>query len=198
MVATTTEQTVPTPVGGHRRTGALGWVGQVVAWFVILGVGSILLVAVVVPRLAGGTAYVIETGSMRPDLPPGTLVVVRPGDPAAVAVGDVVTYQPRSGDPTVVTHRVETVGYDGTGGVRWQTRGDTSDVADPDWVLPAQLRGEVWYAVPYLGYAGALLTGDQRGLLTGLLVLGLVGYGLVQFRGALVERRGRRKARAPA
>jgi signal peptidase len=198
MVATTAERPVPTPVGEHRRTGALGWLGQVAAWFVILGVGSVLLVAVVVPRVAGGTAYVIETGSMRPDLPPGTLAVVRPGDPTDVAVGDVITYQPRSGDPAVVTHRVETVGYDGADGVRWQTKGDTNDLADPDWVVPAQLRGEVWYAVPYLGHAGALLTGDQRGLLTGLLVLGLVGYGLVQFRGALVERRGRRKAGGPA
>ncbi|KQW43035.1 hypothetical protein ASC77_22335 [Nocardioides sp. Root1257] len=189
MVATTPERTVPTSVGGHRRTGALGWVGQVAAWFVILAAGAVLVVAVVVPRLAGGTAYVIETGSMRPGLPPGTLVVVRSGDPADVALGDVITYQQRSGDPTVVTHRVVTIGYDGTGAVRWRTQGDANDVADPDWVVPEQLKGEVWYAVPYLGYAGALFTGDQRGLLTGLLVLGLVGYGLVQVRGALVERR---------
>jgi signal peptidase len=198
MAATTSVRTVSTPVGVHRRTSVLGWVGQVGAWFVILGVGSLLLAAVVVPRLAGGTAYVIETGSMRPDLPPGTLVVVRPGDPAEVAVGDVITYQPRSGDPTVVTHRVETIGYDGAGGVRWRTRGDTNAVADPSWVAPVQLKGEVWYAVPYLGQAGALFTGDQRGLLTGLLVLGLIGYGLVQFRGALVERRDRRRAGGPA
>ena len=195
MVATSPERTVPTSVGGHRRTGApgrvgwWGWVGQVAAWLVILAAGAVLLVAVVVPRVAGATPYVIETGSMRPGLPPGTLVVVRPGDPAAVGLGDVITFQRRSGDPTVVTHRVETIGYDGTGAVRWHTRGDANDAADPDWVVPAQLKGEVWYAVPYLGYAGALFTGDQRGLLIGLLVLGLVGYALVQLRGALVERR---------
>ena len=180
MVATVPERaTVDMGKVQPSTGGVLGWTAQVGSWLVILFVGAVLLVAVVVPRVAGATPYVIETGSMRPQLPPGTLVVDRVADPSEVAVGDVITYQLRSGDPTVVTHRVETVGYDGSGGVRWRTKGDSNDVTDRDWVVPEQLKGEVWYAVPYLGHAGALLTGGQRELMLGLLVLGLVGAGVL-------------------
>ena len=56
-------------------------------------VGATLLVALVVPRLAGATPYVVLTGSMQPKMPPGTLVVARPVDPMSIAPGDVVTYQ---------------------------------------------------------------------------------------------------------
>jgi signal peptidase len=172
-----------------RRRPALHVAGQLAAWCVMIGVGAVLLVAVVVPRLAGATPYIIETGSMTPSLPPGTLAVVRPVDPAGVRVGDVITFQLRSGDPTVVTHRVVAVGYDGTGQPRWHTQGDANGAVDDGWVRPRQLQGRVWYSVPYLGHAGALLDGDQRDLLVSLVALVLAAYAAVELHGAWVERR---------
>ena len=59
----------------------LTFVGRTLAWLVILGAVAVLLVAVVVPRVAGATPYTVLTGSMAPAYPPGTLVVVRPVDP---------------------------------------------------------------------------------------------------------------------
>src|SRR3954471_10758595 len=91
-----------------RLPGALRWVGLVLSWFVMLSVGATLLVALIVPRLAGATPYVIETGSMRPSMPPGTLVVVKPAQVGEIRAGDVMTYQVKSGESTVVTHRVVT------------------------------------------------------------------------------------------
>jgi signal peptidase len=161
----------------------------VLSWFVMLTIGAVLLVAFVVPRLAGGTTYVVETGSMRPGLPPGTLVVVKPADPTDIAAGDVITYQLRSGDPTVVTHRVITVGYDGAGEVRWRTQGDANNTADANWVMPEQLKGRLWYDVPYVGYGTSVVTNQQRGLVIGLIALGLGGYAVVQLSGAWRERR---------
>jgi signal peptidase len=169
--------------------GFLHWCGQVLAWLVMLGIGAMLLVALLVPRLAGATTYVIETGSMRPDLPPGTMVAVKPVDPATIATGDVITYQLRSGDATVVTHRVVSIGYDGTGAVRWRTQGDANGTADQNWVMPEQVKGTLWYSVPYLGHVTALASTQQRGLLVGLIALGLGGYAVVQLRGAWAERR---------
>ena len=54
---------------------ATGWLARTAAWFVILGIGAVVTVAVLVPRIGGGTPYVVLTGSMRPHMPPGTLVV---------------------------------------------------------------------------------------------------------------------------
>ena len=173
--------------------GWLSWVGQVFAWLLILGVGAVLAVALVVPRLAGATPYVIETGSMTPTMPPGTLVVVKPVAPDQIAPGDVVTYQIKSGDPTVVTHRVVKQGIDMTGQPRWRTQGDANNAVDASWVLPQQVRGKEWYAVPYLGYVTSFVTSQQRGFIGGLVILVLLGYAGNMFRRALRERRQTRK-----
>ena len=177
-----------------RGRGAWSWLGQVVAWFVMLSIGALLLVTFVVPRFAGATTYVVETGSMRPKLPPGTLVAVRPVDPAAISAGDVITYQIKSGDPTVVTHRVVSVGYDGTGQVQWRTQGDANNVADEKWVMPEQVRGRLWYAVPYVGRVTSFVSQQQRGALVGLVAIGLAGYAVVQLGGAWRDRRRKEPA----
>lgn len=176
---------------GWTLPGPLRWAGLVLSWSVVLGVCAAILAALIVPRLGGATPYVVETGSMRPDLPPGTLVVVRPVDQGAIAIGDVVTYQVESGKDRVVTHRVVATGIDATGQPRWRTQGDANDAADVGWVLPVQVQGRLWYAVPYLGHATSLVTGQQREVITVLVAVGLLGYGLVMFFGARRERRAR-------
>jgi signal peptidase len=170
-------------------SGLLRRLGVFLSWLVMLSIGATLVVALIVPRLAGATPYVIETGSMAPGMPPGTFVVVRPTPVADIAAGDVLTYQITSGDPTVVTHRVVQQGVDMTGQPRWRTQGDANDAADPSWVLPVQVKGTRWYSIPYLGYATSFVTNEQRGVITGLVVLGLVGYALAMFLGAVRERR---------
>jgi len=178
--------------------GAFRWVGLVLSWLVMLTIGATLVVALIVPRLAGATPYVIETGSMEPGMPPGTFLVVKPTPVAEIASGDVLTYQIESGDPTVVTHRVIEQGVDMTGQPRWRTQGDANDVADENWVLPIQVKGTRWYSIPYLGYATQLVTQDQRQLITALVVLGLVGYAGAMFRGAVKDRRRPAQAAEPA
>lgn len=173
------------------RTGSLARL--FLAWLVICALGAVLGVALVVPRLAGATPYVIETGSMRPGLPPGALVVVRPVDASRLAPGDVITYQLASGDPTVVTHRIVEQGIDATGTPRFRTQGDANDAADPGWVRPVQIKGERWYAVPLIGHATNLLTGAQRHLVLIGVVAFLLGYAAVMFAGDLRDRRTRRE-----
>ncbi|WP_235737294.1 S26 family signal peptidase [Nocardioides alcanivorans] len=90
-------------------------VGRILAWSWVVATTAVLVVAVVVPRLAGATPYTVVTGSMRPGLPPGTLAVVRPTPVEEIGIGDVITYQLESGKETVVTHRVVAVGLDATG-----------------------------------------------------------------------------------
>ncbi|WP_183092320.1 signal peptidase I [Nocardioides stalactiti] len=171
---------------------ALGFGRLVLAWCVILGAGSVLLAAVVVPRLVGATTYDVQTGSMRPGLPPGTLVVVRPVEPEQIGIGTVVTYQLVSGEPTVVTHRVVEVGVNHVTGDRlFRTQGDANDAVDPGLVRPVQVRGEVWYAVPYVGRLNDLFAG-RPGLPLLAVVAGLLGYAAWMFGGAARERRTRR------
>jgi signal peptidase I len=156
---------------------------------VILFVPAVVMVAVLVPRLAGATPYVVLTGSMQPQMPPGTLVVVKPVAAEEISTGAVLTYQIKSGEPTVVTHRVTSVGVDGKGELRFRTKGDANQEPDELLVMPAQIKGERWYYVPYLGYVTSLITGEQRRIGLVAAVLGLLGYAGAMFIGAARDRR---------
>jgi signal peptidase I len=164
---------------------------RTVSWAVFLVGIAVVAVAVVVPRVAGATPYTVLTGSMQPDLPPGTLVVTRPVAQEDLAIGDVVTYQLRSGEPTVVTHRVVGIGVDGAGDVVYRTQGDANDVSDPLPVRPEQIRGELWYAVPVVGRLGMLLDSDVRRLLVPVVGVGLLAYAGLRLLGEV--RRPRRR-----
>lgn len=171
--------------------GSLGWSGQVLAWLGILGVAVILTVAVLGPRLSGATPYTVLTGSMRPAYPPGTLVVVKPVDPDRIRVGDVVTYQLESGRPAVATHRVTEITHNLAGETRFTTQGDANESADAAQVCPAQVRGKVWYSVPYLGYVNDAITASQRQWAVLIVAIGLIGYAAAMFVAAFGERRPR-------
>lgn len=130
--------------------------------------------AVVVPLATGSQSYTILTPSMEPAYPPGTLVVVRPTDPESIRIGNVITYQVAPGDPAVVTHRVVGVTLSSNGKRMFTTMGDNNAVADAKTVHPEQVRGVVWYALPWIG---SLTTLRQQGIFG--IVLPLAGGLLV-------------------
>lgn len=171
-----------------RSTGPLRWLGQLTAWLVIIALVSVIAAAVVVPRIAGATPYSILTGSMKPKYPPGTLVVVKPIDTDDIAIGKVVTYQLKSGKPTVVTHRVVGMIQSPDGTMRFRTQGDANDAPDRELVRPVQVKGALWYDVPYLGYVNKYITGKERRLTMIVVVSGLLLYAAYMFSGSLRDR----------
>ena len=181
-------------MSGHTRArSTAGWFGQVIAWFVIAAVAAMLAICVVIPRLGGATPYTILTGSMRPELPPGTLVVVKPVDVEDIGVGNVVTYQLTSGEPTVVTHRVVAVGFTSDGSRVFTTQGDANNGPDPKKVIPAQIKGKLWYAAPHLGRVSNLIDNAQRHAINGVVVGGLLAYAAYMFVTSGRQRRSRKE-----
>ena len=176
----------PQEHGRGRRTWRRVVAG--LAWTLSLALLGLVVLAVVVPRLTGSTPYAILTGSMQPDLPPGSLVVVRPVEPDEIGLGDVVTYQLRSGEPTVVTHRVVGVGRSTRGEVVLTTQGDANASPDAETVRGVQVRGAVRYSLPRVGRVGTLMTPDEH-----RLALRLSAAGLFLYAGVLLWR-GRRRA----
>lgn len=174
---------------------AWGWVAQVVSWVIILGVVAVLLVALVIPRSAGATPYAVLTGSMRPDYPPGALVVIRPVSEAEINEGDVITYQLESGKATVVTHRVVRHSTNLKGEVLFNTQGDANEVADAKPVKPVQIKGKLWYSVPYLGYANTVITGKERDIILTIVVSLLLCYSAYMFTSAAGKKRNEGKSR---
>ena len=127
-----------------------------------------MLIAFVALDLTGHRLFVVAGASMEPAVARWSLLVVRPTLPAALAVGDVITFDHRG---QTVTHRVARI--DDSPAVRvFTTKGDANEATDPD---PVAFDGQVGLLVahvPALGYALALIqwAGRPISLVTGLLL----------------------------
>ncbi|MBY6682756.1 signal peptidase I [Rhodococcus sp. BP-316] len=173
----------------EESTGLRWWAGRILSLLVLFVMTAGLVATVVVPKLAGAQPYTILTQSMEPSYPPGALVIVRPGE--SYGVGEAITYQIRSGDPEVVTHRIVSTGVGRDGERVFVTQGDNNPRPDAGKVEPGQIRGAVWYHVPYLGYVNNWLTGSTRTLVVGIAAGALFLYAAVQFSLAARDRRSK-------
>lgn len=169
---------------------------QAISWVLLLLVSLLAIVVIVVPLATGAKPYTILTGSMEPQYPPGTLVVVKPVDVSEINLGDVITYQLESGKPQVVTHRVVAVGAAADGTPLFITRGDANDADDPEPVQPVQIVGELWYSVPYVGWINNVVTGQARAWAIPIVVAGLFVYGIVLLAMGFRDRRRAKAATA--
>ena len=169
----------------HLRT-LLRWTGRLLALaFAALVIGA-LAVLVVIPRAVHGQAMTVLTGSMTPTIPVGSTVLVRPVDPATLHVGDIATYQKTAGKAVYITHRIVKIDTRTTP-ARFTFKGDANRGPDLDLVSAQQVRGQVWFHVPYLGAIRDALHG--KGGPTLLVALLLAGYALSQIGSGLRERR---------
>ena len=188
--ATESPGTGPTGIGSpdnesagdaDERRGPLHYVWQIVSWALLIGAFALLCVTILIPKIAGAQTYTVLTGSMKPNYPPGTLIVVKPEPTEEIRVNDVITYQIRSGSPDVVTHRVIEVTEDDEGETRFITQGDNNGAPDDEPVRPVQVRGTLWYSVPYIGWVNNWLTSERRTKIIFGLAGALFVYGAWQF-----------------
>ncbi|HEX4820103.1 MAG TPA: signal peptidase I, partial [Acidimicrobiales bacterium] len=115
------------------------------------------------PRFLPFQTFYIRTGSMRPGLPIGSLVVSTRQSAQDLHVGDVITFN-RPGVPgDVVTHRIAAIEESPTGPV-FVTKGDANGAPDA-WRVNAT--GDGWkyaFSVPFVGYAVGYLQSGLAGI----------------------------------
>lgn len=162
------------------------WTARLVLFAALGLVAFAVAVLTVIPRATHGAALTVLTGSMRPTIPVGSLVIDRPVDPGTLRVGDVATYQKEPGRAEFITHRI--VGIDTkTTPTTFTFKGDANRGPDITKVPATAIRGKVWFHVPYLGaIRDALHTGG--GLAAAAMVL-LGAYALYQLYGAIRDNR---------
>lgn len=98
--------------------------------------------------LQGRTLHLVESGSMEPAYPIGSVLVVEPIEPAAVRVGSTIAFVDATGQ--LVSHRVVEITRRGDA-MYFRVKGDANLRADPYPVPVSALRGEVAWDVPKLG-----------------------------------------------
>ncbi len=182
----------------NKKKGVLHYIGVGLSFGLLALVALIAVLVIALPMLTKSTPYTVLTGSMTPNYPAGTLVIVKPTDVQQIHIGDVITYQLASNQPAVVTHRVIQIMEPTTpnGTVKFITKGDANSLPDAAPVKPVQVRGVLWYAVPYLGWVNNVINGDARTVIVPIVAGGLFLYAGFMATSTIVDRR--RKARAAA
>ncbi len=100
----------------------------------------------------GFHVYRVLTGSMEPEIPTDSLILVKQTDPSTLKEGDVITFH--SSDPVlkgaVNTHRIQKITED-NGEVVFVTKGDANQVADPYPVSYSNVVGVLVFSSYFLG-----------------------------------------------
>ncbi len=171
----------------HRPRRARRWVNR------ILLAGLVLLVGSAAAAVLSG-AYQLRpvlSGSMRPGLPVGGIVITERVPVSSLQVRDVVVFHRPDRPGDLVVHRIIEL-TPGASGPVVRTQGDANDIPDP-WTVT--LDGTTAYravaTVPLVGYLAVWAhgpTGRQILLVLGLLLV--LGAGA----SALVSRRRTRRA----
>jgi signal peptidase I len=98
----------------------------------------------------GWQAMTVPTGSMRPGIAPGSVVVIHEVSPSTLRVGDVVTYTSPLTMRSTITHRIIKLEKLGGKTPAIITKGDANPSADPP-AVEGLVKGKVVTHIPYLG-----------------------------------------------
>lgn len=113
---------------------------------VLVAVFALLIVGV---KLLGWDVYVVQSGSMEPQIPTGSVIYTKAPDIENLQKGDIITFKLAGGK--VATHRIDSV--EGSGQtLSFITKGDANDAVDANPVLPGNIIGEYVAVIPYAGY----------------------------------------------
>ncbi len=119
---------------------------------IILVISVLTLLSVLgIPKSA--QIFVVETGSMEPEIPQGSMVFVSQQD--SYQVGDIITYKSNLGEIAPkninVTHRIADIKND-NGDTFYETKGDANTGKDPWTANKLDVLGKVTFHIPYVGY----------------------------------------------
>jgi len=104
------------------------------------------------PRTVFGySVFTVLTGSMRSEIPEGSLIITKYTDPNQIQVGDDITYLRE--DLSTVTHRVVEIyeNYNNSGVRGFRTKGIDNPMADTNIIHPNNILGVVVFHVAGVG-----------------------------------------------
>ncbi|WP_432494786.1 signal peptidase I [Kineococcus gypseus] len=173
---------------GPRRSGST----------LLLAVALLVLAACLLAGRAGYQLVTLETGSMAPAHPAGSLLLEREQPLEDLRAGQVITFRAPTPRGQTLTHRVTDVQRTADGSVVVRTRGDANAGEDPWDAVVGDDR--VWRVVGGVPHAGAVLSAARgvAGTPTALVLGALVALAVVWLpAGRRTDRRGERPGPGP-
>lgn len=114
-----------------------------------LALVAVLVVGLLVPLPGKVEFKIVQSGSMEPVMPVGSMVAIVPH--AEYAVGDIITFGDDTRTRIPTSHRVVGITREG-GALHYLTKGDANEEADNAPVPHGAIIGAVELVVPRLGY----------------------------------------------
>jgi signal peptidase len=126
------------------------WI-DILTWVVLLVFVSPFIVYTA-PQLLGYNAHIVESGSMRPSMPPGSVMFETSVNPRNIETGDVIVFRPNDTrmEEDLVTHRVVDI-REGNYSLQFRTMGDANSEPDPGWTPDYRVTGKKLFSIPFLG-----------------------------------------------
>jgi len=125
---------------------------------IIIGLGVTIAAACLVAiilfnwSVTGWKALTVPTGSMRPNINPGSLVLVRSVPNSSLHIGDVITYANPLEKDSTISHRIIKTYLLGGKIPAFITKGDANPSADQP-IVGGLVKGKVMFSIPYVGTA---------------------------------------------
>ena len=118
----------------------------------ITGVFVTLILSLVliffIPQCLDYHPYEIQTGSMEPEYPVGSMIYVKPLEFEDLRIGDIVTFRTSKESKMVVTHRLLQIDSENQ---MLLTKGDANEEQDPPVAYASLVGKATEFAVPKLG-----------------------------------------------
>jgi signal peptidase len=152
----------PAPRRWYRRIlGGVSWalLATLIATVAALGIYT---------RTGDGHLTPVLTGSMRPTISPGDVVLTRRVPVTSLHTGDIVVFMP-PGEKLARVHRIHSLTQSSGGQIAITTKGDANNAIDP-W-RTISMRGNAYRVVLVIPKAGWLVNGGLRWLILGFVLV---------------------------
>ena len=120
------------------------------AFLVLIGAFALLLIFSLFPVTGNYKLMVVQSESMKPAMPMGSLVVMKPV--SDYKVGDVISFTQVNKTKTPISHRIHEIKVV-NGETVYITKGDANEEPDARDIKKGDIMGKVLFTFPYLGYA---------------------------------------------
>lgn len=113
----------------------------------VITLGALFLLTFV--PLFGIEVKIVQSGSMEPALPLGSMIIVLPAE--KYREGDIITFGSDTREAIPTTHRIVSISAI-EGEMIYRVKGDANENEDPKPVETDEVIGKVVFHIPYLGY----------------------------------------------
>lgn len=116
--------------------------------------------------ILGFRAYIITTESMKPNINPGDIVIIKEVTEEKLNINDVVTVKTENG---INTHRIIKIKYNPE--KQYIIKGDNNNIEDENTIVISQVLGKKVLKIPYMGNIAKVLQDEVYIIIIVIIVL---------------------------